>query len=110
MVQKSVLIIATLEIILQKIRNRNISVVGDLSIFTMGNTQIQHIQGCAFLTSYHDISCFEMVSLKHSVRSFNNAPFVLIEKNAQFSCQIFRNRPSLIDKLVLLCSEISICG
>ena len=63
--------IGTIDIILHHLRRSNLMFGGVLLIGTLDHTQIQPWKGRPFLTSPQIIPCFEMVNLKHSVRTNN---------------------------------------
>ena len=60
-------VVTTIYIIIRKVRNINICMVGVLIIFLMDFTQIQPIRGRQFLTSCHIIPCFKMVHFENYV-------------------------------------------
>jgi hypothetical protein len=98
-------VLATLDIILQKVRNSNIYMGGILIIFSMDHTQIQPIDGHPFLTSCHIIPCFKMVAIEHSVQASNDDAFKRIQKIARFNYKKFETEPELINEFIPLCSD-----
>ena len=91
--QCSVEILATFDIISQKVRNINICFGGVLIIFSVDHTQIQPIRGQPFLASSHVIPCFKMVTLKHYIRSVNYVPFKCIQQIARYKYKILEEEP-----------------
>ena len=98
-------ILATIDIILRRVRDSNIYLGGVLMIFTMDHTQIQPIGGRPILTSCHIITCFKMVALKHSVRASGDEVFTRIQKIARYTYRTFEEKPELIDEFISLCSD-----
>ena len=65
--QKSAQQIATLDIILRKLRNSQLPFGGLLILGSMDNSQIQPINQLPFLTSSLVLTSFQAIELKHSV-------------------------------------------
>jgi predicted GIY-YIG superfamily endonuclease len=103
--QLSAEFLATIDIILRRIRDTNVYLGGLLIIGTIDHTQIQPIEGRPFLTSTHVVSCFRMVALKSSVRASTDIPFQRIQEIARYSHRRLKGNPSLIDEMINLCSE-----
>jgi hypothetical protein len=86
--------IATIDLILRRIRDNNIFFGGVLIISTLDHTQIRSIDGHPFLTSMNVISCFKMVELKTSVRASGDEAWKRIQHITRMNYQNLRNDPS----------------
>jgi hypothetical protein len=102
--QVSAEFLATIDLILRRLRETNIYLGGLLIICTLDHTQIQPIDGRPFLTSSHIIPCFKMVCLKHSVRASSDVQFQRIQEIARYSYKKFENEPNLMEEFIQLCS------
>ena len=67
--------IATIDIILRRLRNNCLYLGGVLLISTLDHTQIQAIDSRPFLTSSNIIPMFTMIALEHSVRASQDPNF-----------------------------------
>ena len=73
--QKSAQQIATIDIILRKLRNSQLPFGGLLIIGSMDNSQIQPINQLPFLTSSLVLTSFQAIKLEHSVRAHGDPDF-----------------------------------
>ena len=102
--QLSAEFVATIDIILRKIRSSNVIFGGVLLIGTLDHTQIQPWEGRPFLTSPQLIPCFKMIGLKYSVRTSNMAMHRMAEI-ARMKYTALEQDPSLANEFILLASE-----
>ena len=98
-------LISIIDIIVRKIRNKNLFFGGILIMFTMDHTQIQPFDARPFLTSVHCLSCFRMVALETSVRASGDPDFERIQQIARYPYWKFENEPELIEAFVQLISD-----
>ena len=96
---------ATLYIILQRIRNSNIYLGGLLWICTLDHKQLPPITGKPFLTSPHVLICFEFIQLEESVRANSDPDLQRIQKIARLHPQKYIDDPSLIPEFKRLLSS-----
>ena len=67
--------IATIDIIMRRLRNNSLYLGGLLILCTLDHTQIQAIDGRPFLTSSNIIPMYIMIELEHSVRASDDPVF-----------------------------------
>ena len=75
--------ISALDIILRKLKDSNLFMVGVLNLGIMDHTQLPPIKGRPFLISSHVISWFQMIQLKHSVRANSDQNFQRVQTIAR---------------------------
>ena len=97
--------IATIDIILRRLRNNCIYLGGVLIISTLDHTQIQAIDGRPFLTSSNIIPMFNMIALQHSVRAADDPHFFRIQQICRYDYRILEQHPEYIHEFKQLCSE-----
>ena len=78
--QKSAQQIATIDIIMRKLRNSQLPFGGILIIGSMDNSQIQPINQLPFLTSSMVLTCFQAIQLQHSVRAHGDIDFQRLQQ------------------------------
>ena len=78
--QKSAQQIATIDIIMRKLRNSQLPFGGILIIGSMDNSQIQPIDQLPFLTSSMVLTCFQAIKLQHSVRAYGDIDFQRLQE------------------------------
>ena len=98
MVQSSAEILTTFDIILCKTQNSNIYLGGVLIILSMDHNRIHPIWVHKFLTSYHIIFCFEMVTLENCAQDSNDVILKRIHRVTRFKCRRIVNEPDLVDE------------
>ena len=98
-------VLAKIDIILRKVLNINIYMGELLIIFSMDHTQIQPILGRPFLTSFHIIPCFKIVSLENTVWAYDDDAFQRIQKVGRLNHKMFDNEPELVDDFLQLRPE-----
>ena len=87
--------VATIDIILQKLRSNSLYLGGILTICTLDHTQIQAIKNRPFLTSSHIISRFKMIVLEESVRAHGDISFQHIQQISGYHCKQNRRQPNV---------------
>ena len=97
--------VATLDIILRRLRDNSLYLGGVLLICTLDHTQIQAIESRPFLTSTNVIPCFLMIALNHSVRASDDANFFRIQQIARYHHRTLEEKPELIEEFISLCSQ-----
>ena len=98
-------LLAVIDIILRRIRDTNIFLGGVVIFGTIDHTQLQPVKGRPFLTSSHVITCFKMVMLTTSVRSFGDLPFQRLQEISRLHYKMYSLDPSLIPEFKRLLSE-----
>ena len=78
--QKSAQQIATIGIIMRKLRNSQLPFGGILIIGSMDNTQIQPINQLPFLTSSMVLTCFQAIKLQHSISAHSDIKFQRLQE------------------------------
>ena len=78
--QKSAQQIATIDIIMRKLRNSQLPFGGILIIGSMDHTQIQPINQLPFLTSSMVLTSFQAIKLQHSVRAHGDVDFQRLQE------------------------------
>ena len=102
--QLSAEFVSAVDIILRNMRKSNTLFGGCLIVGTLDHTQIQPWEGRPFLTSPQIIPTFEMVNLKHSVRT-NNVMSQRIQTIARMNYREFINDPTLVDEFINMASD-----
>jgi hypothetical protein len=97
--------IATIDLILRRIRQNNIFLGGVLILSTLDHTQIRCIDGHPFLTSMNIITCFKMVELKTSVRASDDEAWQRIQTITRMNHQVLQNNPLLVQEVLDLISR-----
>ena len=103
--QVSTEFLATIDIILRKIRDSNMYLGGVLIIGTMDHTQIHPIEGRPVLTSSHMITSFRMTALQHSVRAGSDLPFQRIQEIVRENHRKLITNADLLNEMLELCSN-----
>jgi len=104
--QKSAQQIATLDIILRKLRNSQLPFGGLLILGSMDNSQIQPINQLPFLTSSLVLTSFQAIELKHSVRAHGDLEFQRLQELTRKCPYELRNKIDLKNEFYDLASRI----
>ena len=98
--------LATLDIILRKLRNNNIFMGGFLIIGTMDHTQLYSVTGRPMMVSSQIISCFTMVAFNTSVRAAGDPALQRIQQIARYHYAHYESHPEVIDEFKeLICQH-----
>ena len=97
--------LATIDMILRRLRDNNLYLGGVLIICTLDHMQIQAFKNRPLLTSTHIITCFVMVALRNSVRAGNDLNFQRIQEIIRYDHKKVQEEPELVDELIDLCSR-----
>lgn len=96
--QVSTEILATLDILLRKVRNTKISISGLLVIDMLDNKHITPVEGEPTRTSTHILTSFKFATLQHSVRA-RGCPDLQQHRNiAQLHHRKYKYSHELIDE------------
>jgi predicted GIY-YIG superfamily endonuclease len=96
-------LLATCDIIMRKLRGSDLFFGGVLLLCTLDHLQLRPIKGLPFLLSPHIVTCFEMVQLKHLVRSSQDPPLQQIIDICRMSKQDYNS--AVIAELKTLMTE-----
>ena len=98
--------LSTLNIIMRRVRNTDIFMVGVIIINKMDHTQLQPINGRTFLLSTHVITCFKMVKIQSSVRAAVDVDFQRLQAIVRMHYSQYIEHPELLDDLRLLLRNV----
>ena len=98
--------LSTLDIILQRVLNTDIFMVGVIIISTMDHTQLQPINGRSFLLSTHVISCFKMAKLQSPVRVAGDVDFQKLQAIIRMHYSHYIEHPELLDNLRVILRNV----
>ena len=103
--QVSAELIATLDIVLRKLKMNDIFFGGILIISTMDHKQLAPIKGRPLLTSPHVLTCFDAFMLKQSVRANDDKNLSEIQDISRMYFKKYRENETLLPRFKSLLSE-----
>ena len=103
--QVSAELIATLDIVLRKLKRNDIFFGGILIISTMDHKQQAPIKGRPLLTSPHVLTCFDAYMLQQSVRANDDKNLSEIQDISRMYFKRYRENETLLPRFKSLLSE-----
>ena len=95
-------LIATLDVILRRLKMNDIFFGGILIICTIDHKQLAPIKGRPILTSPHMLTCFDAYMLKESVRAHDDKNLSEIQDICRMSFRKYRENDNLLRRFKLL--------
>lgn len=97
----------TIDLILRRIRKSQIPFGGVLILGTMDHTQLQPIKELPILTSSFMLTCFQMVSLEHSVRAHGDPDFQRLQAITRMNPVLLQSSEALKNEFFNLAEKLT---